>query len=266
MYGCCTCTNVCASCTHKACRGQEEGVIFCSCCLGAVNWIWVPSKSNKNSVSKPMADFEYGGAVSQEIPDTLSLSKSGKWILLRAPRNMYVSVDTLNVSPVRPISGFRHPESWDVFLLLKILVLWWFLSVVIGNWFVSTYTRNRVHVLFSSYSLLQTYLVFSPEEWRDSALFHWLTWAPESHSLQLCTSVSFMLCRDAHRAVLFGETFSWSCSQHPSDGVDSLMRLLEWTAALLLAHLLGPGWFCVGSLLVMRLGENGEIFPWSILL
>lgn len=41
-------------------------------------------------------------------------------------------------------------------------------------------------------------------------------------------------------------------------GVDSLTRLLELTAALLLAHPLGPGWFSVGSLLVMRLGEDGE--------
>lgn len=36
------------------------------------------------------------------------------------------------------------------------------------------------------------------------------------------------------------------------------MRLLELTVALLLDHPLGPGWVYVGSLLVMRLGENGE--------
>lgn len=137
MYGCCACTHVCASCAHNA----ERRVSFS---VAAVWVLWTESGSSARATRtqspSPWLTLNVEEAVSQETPGTLSLSKSGEQILLRAPRNVYVSVDTLNVSPVRPIPGFQHPESWDVFLLLKILVLWWFLSVVIGNWFVSLYT------------------------------------------------------------------------------------------------------------------------------
>lgn len=112
--------------------------------VAAVWVLWTESgtsaRATRTQSASPWLTLNVEEAVSQGIPGTLSLSKSGKRILLRAPRSVYVSVDTLNVSPVRPISGFPHPESWDVFLLLKILVLWWFLSIVIGNWFVFLYT------------------------------------------------------------------------------------------------------------------------------
>lgn len=103
--GCYPCLHVCASCVHNVCWGQEEGVRFSV----AADWVLgtgsgPSAKRNQSSKSpSPWLTLSLEGAVSQEIPDTVTCQgwkADSPWSLQE-----HVSPDTLSFKPSKTHFG-----------------------------------------------------------------------------------------------------------------------------------------------------------------